>query len=269
MYRFKKLEISALFSYASTPFDYHSFIFCTFSNNILYFSENHIIFGIVVPLRFVLSRRFNHIPTILLPYLYHGFVILSSLFLFHSYSIPHHTEPLHTISSYTVYHHIPGILSTTYCQLPCISPSYITYLHIYPHIPSHAMLYHFMPYHVMPCHTVPYHSIPCHTMPYHTIPCHTIPYHTIPYHAISCHTMPYHAIPCHTMSYHAIPCHTMSYHDIPQVKSKAVAVALTVLLRPPPDLKTATSMNFLFVGNPVTPACHGYDCPYTPHNYSI
>ena len=37
-----------------------------------------------------------------------------------------------------------------------------------------------------------------------------------------------------------------------EIKERAISVALTVLLDPPPDLQTGTSMNFLFIGSPGT-----------------
>jgi len=42
----------------------------------------------------------------------------------------------------------------------------------------------------------------------------------------------------------------MQMIGLKDVKERAISVALTVLLSPPPDLKCQTSMNFLFVGNP-------------------
>ena len=42
----------------------------------------------------------------------------------------------------------------------------------------------------------------------------------------------------------------MAMTGLKRVKETALTVALNVLLKPPPDLKTGTSMNFLFLGNP-------------------
>jgi len=42
----------------------------------------------------------------------------------------------------------------------------------------------------------------------------------------------------------------MKLIGLKEIKEKAIQVCLQVLLKPPPTLKTATSMNFLFVGNP-------------------
>ena len=44
----------------------------------------------------------------------------------------------------------------------------------------------------------------------------------------------------------------MGLIGLKEVKERAISVALTVLLDPPPYLETRTSMNFLFVGNPGT-----------------
>ena len=42
----------------------------------------------------------------------------------------------------------------------------------------------------------------------------------------------------------------MQMTGLKRVKETAITVALNVLLKPPPDIKTGTSMNFLFLGNP-------------------
>lgn len=42
----------------------------------------------------------------------------------------------------------------------------------------------------------------------------------------------------------------MGMVGLKRVKETAITVALNVLLKPPPDIKTGTSMNFLFLGNP-------------------
>ena len=44
----------------------------------------------------------------------------------------------------------------------------------------------------------------------------------------------------------------MQLMGLKEVTEKAITAALTVLLTPPADLQTGTSMNFLFVGNPGT-----------------